>query len=376
MQRILHTSDWLLGKALFGAGRLAEQERALKWMLGLCREREADCVVVAGGVYGSVEPDAQAQRACFEFFAEAAQAGIRVVLIPGEEDPAPLLRAPARLLARCGIHVAGEAAEDQAIVIRDAGGAPQLGIAAVCEAGAEALAARYAGVKDRLEAALSGSEAPRIALGRRKALEACGAAAAQAPLSVMGGGWDYAALGGRLEAAEAGERARFSGSPVPAGFCEAEALPEVTLVTLGRHGEKPVLESVPVPVREPLISIGGDLDGLEAAIERTGRESPGALLQATYTGVTEQPDLAERLEALALACGVRLLDVRYPAAFQKAQRLLEEGRGEGLQDAGTVFSQLLAESRENEAVLKQLQETFSEAMALPGDEAQEQGGRA
>ena len=89
------------------------------------------------------------------------------------------------------------------------------------------------------------------------------------------------------------------------------------LVTL-EEGKAPDIEPVYVPRFQPMERLEGDVDGICAAMERVAREEPGAWIEANYTGVTEQPDLTEKLQELALARGLKLLAVRNQAAFRYA----------------------------------------------------------
>ncbi|HET6259012.1 MAG TPA: exonuclease subunit SbcD, partial [Pseudonocardia sp.] len=60
--RLLHTSDWHVGKTLKGHSRLDEQEQVLREIVGIAREHEVDAVLVAGDLYDTAAPSAQAQQ--------------------------------------------------------------------------------------------------------------------------------------------------------------------------------------------------------------------------------------------------------------------------------------------------------------------------
>ena len=59
--KIIHTSDWHLGKRLEGKSRLPEQEQALDELLARVTELHADAVIVAGDVFDTVNPPAEAE---------------------------------------------------------------------------------------------------------------------------------------------------------------------------------------------------------------------------------------------------------------------------------------------------------------------------
>jgi len=60
--RFLHTSDWHVGKTLFGKSRLSEQEQVLREIIEISRSERVDCVLVAGDVYDSFMPSAEGSR--------------------------------------------------------------------------------------------------------------------------------------------------------------------------------------------------------------------------------------------------------------------------------------------------------------------------
>ncbi|MDZ4800672.1 MAG: exonuclease SbcCD subunit D C-terminal domain-containing protein [Bryobacteraceae bacterium] len=84
--RFLHTADWHVGKTLFGRSRLAEQEQVLRELVEIAKRERVDCVLVAGDVYDSFTPPAEAERLVCDTLAEIAGAGIATVLIGGNHD--------------------------------------------------------------------------------------------------------------------------------------------------------------------------------------------------------------------------------------------------------------------------------------------------
>lgn len=395
MLRILHTSDWHLGKTLGGESLVPASEKALDWLLEICRDREVDCVLIAGDVFESPAPAPAAQRLYYRFLARAAGAGISVAVVPGNHDGADFLRAASDLLSTRGVFVAGEGVEDEALVLRNASGEPVAGLAAVpcltelearrefsdavpegrAEAYAKGLSARFSAVRAALEEKLAGACVPRIALGH---FYACGAAVDEAeaspeelgglpavPAGLVGEGWDYVALGHvHLPQALENPSIRYSGAPWPLSFKDAGRSLGAVIVTLGVPGEAPLVEPLVIPAFQPIAAIEGDYDGLLAALERIARESPGAWVRAAYTGVTERADLVDCLQEAASKLSLRLFEVSNSAAFKRAQKAIAVGLDGPAVTPAEAFQRLLSESRENDAVLKQLAETFSAAQAL------------
>ena len=62
LMRFLHTADWHVGKTLKGRSRLDEQEQVLREIVGIARAHEVDAVLVAGDLYDTAAPSADAQK--------------------------------------------------------------------------------------------------------------------------------------------------------------------------------------------------------------------------------------------------------------------------------------------------------------------------
>ena len=60
--RVIHTSDWHLGKNLEGASRLEEQERFVDFFVERCEELKPDLILLAGDVYDTANPPARAEK--------------------------------------------------------------------------------------------------------------------------------------------------------------------------------------------------------------------------------------------------------------------------------------------------------------------------
>ena len=58
--RLLHTSDWHIGRSLHGADRLADQRRLLTGLADLIRAESIDVVLVSGDIYDRAIPPAAA----------------------------------------------------------------------------------------------------------------------------------------------------------------------------------------------------------------------------------------------------------------------------------------------------------------------------
>lgn len=105
MIRLLHTADWHLGAALHGWSREYEHRAALAGMIDIARTRQVDAVIVAGDIFDSLNPPAEAQRLLYETLRNlrAACPHAAIVLLAGNHDPAGRLEAPRALFEMAGV---------------------------------------------------------------------------------------------------------------------------------------------------------------------------------------------------------------------------------------------------------------------------------
>ena len=102
--RILHTSDWHIGRTFHGHSTLAALAEVLDALVGQVRENAVDVVIVAGDVFDSATPAASAYTLLDEALLALHETGATVIMTSGNHDSAARLGFHARLL-RDGIHV-------------------------------------------------------------------------------------------------------------------------------------------------------------------------------------------------------------------------------------------------------------------------------
>lgn len=189
MVRILHTADWHLGQTLAGFSRADEHRAALDALVDLAAREAVDAVIVAGDVFDTLNPSAEAQTLYFDTLARlrAARPHAAIVVVAGNHDPAGRLEAPRGLYRLADVHVVGAIARTadgydlarHLIPVRDAAGA----------IGAQVLAVPFPRVADLppLDAAVEGS--PVVAGVRglyRSMIGEAKAAIGETPLVVTG----------------------------------------------------------------------------------------------------------------------------------------------------------------------------------------------
>lgn len=79
--KILHTSDWHIGRALHGRKRYAEYEAFLNWLTDLIERENIDVVLVAGDVFDNTMPSNYAQELYYSFLCRVAGLADRHVVV-------------------------------------------------------------------------------------------------------------------------------------------------------------------------------------------------------------------------------------------------------------------------------------------------------
>lgn len=105
--RLLHTSDWHLGRSFGQFALLDDQARFCEWLVDTAIEEGVDLVVVAGDVYDRAVPPIEAIALFRSTVGRLAAAGIKVVAIAGNHDSPERLAAADGLTDAAGVFVRG-----------------------------------------------------------------------------------------------------------------------------------------------------------------------------------------------------------------------------------------------------------------------------
>ncbi|QTE29554.1 exonuclease SbcCD subunit D [Pengzhenrongella sicca] len=299
--RLLHTSDWHLGRTLHGVDLLEHQAAHLEHLVDVTRSEGVDAVLVAGDVYDRAVPPVEAVALFSETLARLAEHAV-VVVTSGNHDSAIRLGFAAGLM-RPGVHLRTRVADvaapvllpgagraggpdvlvyglpylDPDVVRRTLAADPEQPLARSHEAVTRAamdrvradLAARTA------VAAAAGTARPRsVVLAHAFVL---GGAASESERDIRVGGVDHVPAGifagtdyvalGHLHGPQrvsgpAGTVLRYSGSPLAYSFSEVHHAKSSVLVEIGAGGVvgEPALIAAPVPRR--IAEVSGTLEQL------------------------------------------------------------------------------------------------------------------
>ncbi|MFE9408803.1 exonuclease SbcCD subunit D [Streptomyces sp. NPDC006704] len=308
--RILHTSDWHLGRSFHRVDLLGAQAAFLDHLVATVRDRDVDVVLVAGDVYDRAVPPLAAVDLFDRALHTLADAGVPTVMISGNHDSARRLGVGAGLIRRAGIHLRTDPAhcgtpvmiDDVAFyglpylepaLVRDELAAPKGGHEAVLSAAME-----------RVRSDLAGRPADARSVVLAHAFVAGGEPSDSERDITVGGvaavpagvfhGVDYVALGHLHGSQVITERIRYSGSPLAYSFSEATHRKSMWLVDLAADGDLSA-ERIDCPVPRPLARIRGRLDALleDPALARHEQ----AWVEATLTDAVRPADAMAKIAA-------------------------------------------------------------------------------
>ncbi|MFG2409006.1 exonuclease SbcCD subunit D [Streptomyces brevispora] len=287
--KILHTSDWHLGRSFHRVSLLDAQAAYLDHLVATVHDHEVDVVLVAGDVYDRAVPSLSAVQLFDDALHRLAAAGVPTVMISGNHDSARRLGVGAGLIGRAGIHLRTDPARCATpVVLGDAHGdvafygLPYLEPALVKDvfkaerAGHEAV---LGAAMDRVRADLGTRADTTRSVVLAHAFVAGGEPSDSERDITVGGvaavpagvfdGVDYVALGHLHGCQAVTERVRYSGSPLAYSFSEAGHRKTMWLIDLDATGAI-AAERIDCPVPRPLARLRGRLDELldDPALDR------------------------------------------------------------------------------------------------------------
>ena len=309
--RILHTSDWHLGRSFHREDLLGHQGAFVDHLVEVVESEKVDVVVVAGDVYDRALPHVDAVALADETFARLAASRAKVVVSSGNHDSAQRLGFGSRLMDAAGVFVRTDAASvGTPVVLKDRHGdvaihaIPYLDPSALLEPwglGHRSHEAALTEAMIRVRRDLAVREKTRSVVLAHAFVAGATPSESERDISVGGvsrvatstfDGIDYTALGHLHGPHELSPTLRYSGSPLAYSFSEADQQKGTWLVELGVKGfTKAHWVDAPVPRR--LSRITGSLGDLLADPSLADREQDW--VQATLTDVPRPARAMEQL---------------------------------------------------------------------------------
>ncbi len=312
--RILHTADWHIGHRLYERNRIEEHRQFLDWLLATIREHDVDVLIVSGDIFDTALPASEATNLYYEFlFQLYDKSDTQAVITAGNHDSPRNLAAPREFLKMGHIHVVGgieSGLEDCIITLHSRAGdnaKNAVAIAAVPYLSESELlphisfeteverSERYREATRRIyEQCVSEmpSDLPKILMGHL--LVDSGEESGSERVVQIGGaspvrpsdfpkGVDYVALGHlhRPQPIHGAEYPiRYSGSPLPMTFKEAEYTKKVYIVDFSESADTQ-LKEINVPVFKELCRVKGDYD--QVMVEAMSGDWSGKYVEVQLT---------------------------------------------------------------------------------------------
>jgi len=380
--KILHTSDWHLGRSLYGRKRYDEFAEFLNWLVNTIEQEGIDVLLVAGDVFDTSTPSNRAQELYYRFLCRVAGSCCRhVVIVAGNHDSPSFLNAPKELLRALNVYVVGamtENPEDEVFLLEDDRSQPQGIVCAVpylrdkdiriVEPGetvddknaklVDGLKNHYAAVcaiaeQKQAEFEKAGhSNVPIIAMGHLftaggKTVDGDGVrelyvgSLAHVGNDVFPSSIDYLALGHLHVPQRVGnlEHIRYCGSPLLMGYGEAKQDKKVIVVQF--DGRTPIIREVLVPCFQALERIVGSLDDIHARIETLKREASTAWLEIEYTGNDIVANLREMLDEALAGSAMEIRRIKNRRVIERVMNTLQQDETLDDLDASDVFQRCL-----------------------------------
>lgn len=311
--RLLHTSDWHIGRTFHTHPTLEAARTVLGALAEEVRARGVDAVLVAGDVFDSAMPSAEAWEVFEEAVGAIRAAGAQVVLTSGNHDSIVRLGLHARWTALAGVHLLTRHERlETPVTLTDAHGAvqvygiPYLEPALLRSSHPER---RIRDHEDALGLAMDRVRADLAARGGRSVVLshcfAAGVAAGDVERDIVQGGLglvpaavfdgpDYVALGHIHGRAVLTDRVRYSGAPLHYSFAERGKPRGAWIVDLDAHGLRRV-EWLDLPIPRRLSELTGPIEHLLAAAEHVDCERDW--VKAVVTDTVRPIDGMRRLQA-------------------------------------------------------------------------------
>ncbi len=281
--RLLHLSDLHLGRVLNGFDLIDDQRYILEQILDIAKEKNVDSILISGDIYNKRTPTESAVELFDKFLEQVSEMGLNLFAISGNHDSDVRVDFGSGVFRKNKIYIAGRyRGEVEKVTVKDEFGEvdiwlmPYLKKAAVASYFGAEKTETYNDVvgtvvkscnidKTRRNIILahqfvSAGEKPRLA-GSELRYESVGT------LDFASVKWfddfDYVALGHIHRPQSVGRKTvRYSGSPLKYSDRETDVPKSVPVVTLGKKGEEPEIEKVPLIPRRDMRKIKGELEKL------------------------------------------------------------------------------------------------------------------
>lgn len=287
--KVLHTSDWHIGKQLHKYDLSEDLDYFFKWLVDYIKKKNIDLLLVSGDIFDQANPSQAAYKQYYDLLKQLIGLDCKIILTGGNHDSASVLNAPKELLKTFNITVIGGATEEVSemfIPIEKNG--EKIIVAAIPflkdrdirkSVAGESYATKIEQIKMGLQTYFSNinahyknnhqnqvffllahlyvqgsqiSDSEReIQIGNQAGIEP----------SIFEGIPNYVALGHihKPQVISRSQNIHYCGSPIPLSFSEKEDCKQINVITI-QNNKIENIEIVPIPKHRNLITFEGNLE--------------------------------------------------------------------------------------------------------------------
>lgn len=295
MMKILHTSDWHIGKQLHKFDLNEDMDLFFQWLIAYISSENIDVLLVSGDIFDQANPSQAAYKQYYDVLKQLIPLNCKIILTGGNHDSASVLNAPAELLKAFDISVIGGATDELSdMFLRIEKNNEKLVVAAIPflkdrdirkSVAGESYATKIEQIKSGLQSYFSeinthyktnytdevfilmghlyvqGSELSEserdIQIGNQAGVEA----------HMFEGIPHYVALGHihKPQVISVEQNIHYCGSPISLSFSEKEDNKQINVITIANNQISKV-DVVPIPKHRNLITFEGNLQDVETKI--------------------------------------------------------------------------------------------------------------
>ena len=394
--KLLHTSDWHLGRTLYSKKERQEEFIAfLNWLQTAIKEKNIDLLIVAGDIFDTPSPSSASQKLYYDFLLQVRNSGCQnVMIVGGNHDSPSFLNAPKEILAALNVCVVGnisENVEDEVVVMYDHEKNP---IAIVCavpflrerdisrftesESYSDRSKRIAESIKKHYEIVAEIAENKRNELGNTIPVIATG------HLSVAGGKttnddgvretyigniecigseifpqtFDYVALGHYHIPSVISENIRYCGSPIPMGFGEAAQKKCVYIIDFKEKAAE--IETIEIPVFQKMESIRGDKSCIENRLTALKKSDLPVWVEIMYEGDEIFPDLMAWANEQTINTKIEILNIQNRQHLNEVLSYNNDTQSLDDLDKFDVFDKLLEKNDISDDQKEELKNSYKE----------------
>ncbi len=396
--KLLHTSDWHLGRTLYSKKERQEEHVAfLKWLLQTIQEDNIEILLIAGDIFDTASPSSSSQKIYYDFLIQVRNSGCKqVIVLGGNHDSPSFLNAPKEILSALNVTVVGNVGtqiDHEIVVIKDDQNEPALIVCAVPflrerdisrfaegESYADRSKRINENIKKHYEEVAARAEQIRESTGKRIPIIATG------HLSVTGGKrdeddgvretyignieairsdmfpelFDYVALGHYHIACKIKENIRYCGSPIPMGFGEAKQKKSVYILDIQ---DSINIETKEIPVFQKLESIVGDKELITKRLAELKNLEQSVWVEMIYNGNDVFPDFTAWAYEQTANSKIEILKIQNRQYMNEGLTMEDTSVSLDELDVFKVFDTLLEKNGISEDSQEELKASYQEIIS-------------